>query len=163
LASERDVKEKDARVDHDEHQLVLYVEKEDGSYGTVLTGSYLARTYIDDLWDKVKTFEQECVEQLEKGLISPVGFYIRVKEMAPADVAARIGVSAAKVKKHMQPGHFVHMSVETARRYAEVFGIPVGGLFDIVVGEGQGVAGERRKTACPWVTITDLRKRNGNG
>jgi hypothetical protein len=154
------VKEKDARVDHDEHQLVLYVEKDDGSYGTVLTGSYLARTYIDDLWEKMRTFEQECVEQLMDGRISPVGFYIQLKEMAPADVAARIGVSAAKVKKHMQPRHFARISVETARRYAEVFGIQVSGLFDVVVGEGQVDKGKSRKTTCPSVTITDLRNRN---
>ena len=45
------MKEKDSRVDNS-HQLVLYVEKEDQTYGPVQTGSYMVENYLDDLFEK---------------------------------------------------------------------------------------------------------------
>lgn len=125
------MKEKDAQVDFDAHQMTLFVEKEDGSYGPMQTGSYLAKNYVSEFWKIMEHFHSKALDQLIRNEISPVAYYMILREMAPADVAARIGISAALVKKHMKPQHFKSMKIEIAQRYAEIFGIPVANLFQI--------------------------------
>jgi hypothetical protein len=67
------VKEDEARIDHGRHELLLYVEKSDGSYGPIQTGAYLATNYMDDFVQKRKNLEDECMEKLRSGEVSAVG------------------------------------------------------------------------------------------
>jgi hypothetical protein len=125
------MKEKDAQVKCDDHQMVLFVEKKDGTYGAVQTGSYMVHNYVDDFWDKRRKLEQDLGRRLDTGEISPVAYYLTLREMAVADLAARVGLSRGRVKKHMQPKHFREISAETATRYADVFGISVAQLHQV--------------------------------
>ena len=45
------MKEKEAQINFDLHPLVLYVEKEDGSFGRTESASYLSSNYLDDYFD----------------------------------------------------------------------------------------------------------------
>ena len=42
------MKEKDGFAECPEQQVILYVEKEDGKYEAMQTGSYLSANYLDD-------------------------------------------------------------------------------------------------------------------
>ena len=66
------MKEQDAKAAN-AHQLVLYVERDDASYGPVQTGSYLAQEFIDDFFEKRERYRRDCLRRLEAGEISAGG------------------------------------------------------------------------------------------
>lgn len=148
------MKEKDAQVDYEKHQLLLYVEREDGSYGELQTGSFLNKNYIDDYWVKRRHLEQTCLKQLSEEEISPVEYYMVLNNMSPADLGSRVGLSAAKVKKHMNPALFHKMTLLQARKYAEIFDVPVANLFQVVVQPEDGPAIRHEETKNPFVILT---------
>jgi hypothetical protein len=155
------MKEKEASVECESHQMTVFVEKEDGSYGPMQTGSFMVKKYIDEFWKKTEHFKNSALTQLLKNEISPIGFYMLLRDMAPADVASRIGINTAQVKKHMLPGHFGTLKLTIARKYAEIFGIPVANLFQ--VNEKTGFVGpsiiKQNATRNPFVVLAET----GNG
>jgi len=56
---EAGMKEADAKVEYQEHQMLLYVEKSDGSYGPLQTGSYMSKNYIDDFWTSANALKMK--------------------------------------------------------------------------------------------------------
>ena len=152
------MKEADARVDLEQHQLLLYVEKEDGSYGPLQTGAYLVKNYSDDFFQKRHNIEAECMEKLRKGEISPVVYYMLLYNMTPADIAVRVGISKGAVLKHQTPKGFASASVDIVRRYADVFGVSVANMFQLVVPKDKDVSVSSRKTANPYLSVLEIGK-----
>ena len=68
-------KEKDAYIDYEPQQLIMYVEKEDGTFGPIQTGSYITKNYLDDFWEKMLKLKNSLLEQLKKNEITPIYFY----------------------------------------------------------------------------------------
>jgi hypothetical protein len=145
------MKEKDALVDFDKHRLLLYVEKADGNYGAVETGSYMVKHYVDDFWEKNRDTRERAMQRLLSNESSPIGYYMAVLGMTAADVAARAGLRPRVVKKHMQPKHFGAIRLAVAARYAEVFNIPVANLFQIA--RPGAAACTLSATANPWIVM----------
>ncbi|MCP4645699.1 MAG: hypothetical protein GY851_34960 [bacterium] len=145
------MKEQEARVDSD-HQLVMYVEREDGTYGPIQTGSFMKANYWDDYVEHWRKVEQDQFAKLRAGEISTVGYYMVMFNISEADLGARVGVSARKVRKHIQPEHFAKMSLSLLRRYAEVFNIPVANMFQVVAQSESGVIAQE-KTPNPMLVI----------
>ena len=119
------MKEKDIKVEYKERELVLYAEKEDKSYGEVVTGSYVMKHYLDDYYYKQKNLAKELHAELEKGKISPVYYYMLMQDMGIGDLAKRIGISKRKLRRHFRPELFEKLDQETLDKYAMVFGIGV--------------------------------------
>ena len=136
------MKEKDARVKFEQEQMV-YVEREDGSYGAITTGSYVSKHYLDDYFDKRRDLEARLRSQLLAGEISPVAYHMERQGMTPADLADRTGLSTRAVKKHMRAEPFGKVKLSEALRYAEVFDIPLAHLFAV------GADGDQEPTG-PW-------------
>lgn len=147
------MKEKDARVQGG-HRMVVYVEKEDRSYGPLETGSYMVTNYYEDFTEKRHRLEEECRRRLTQGEISPVGYYMILTNITEADLASRVGVSRRKLRRHAEPGGFEKMDLSTARKYAETFNIPVANLFQLLEREGEGVDIAQEGTGHPLVTVT---------
>jgi hypothetical protein len=154
------VKEDDARVDFDQHQVLLYVEKEDGSYGPLQTGAYLTKNYVDDFFQKRQNLETECMDKLRKGEISPVVYYMLLYNMTEADIAVRVGISKSKVMKHKTPAGFAKASVETVKRYADVFGVSVANMFQLVVPKEKDLAVASKKTVNPYLSVLEIGRGN---
>lgn len=150
------MKEENAKVEYDRHQLLLYVEKDDGTFGPMQTGSFMSKNYIDDFWEKRKHLEQQSLEKLISGLISPVGYYLLLVNLSPADCAARVQLSVAQVKKHCEPTHFAKMSLDIMARYADVFGVPPSALCTITILKSKKISVNHRKTSNPLITIQEI-------
>jgi hypothetical protein len=125
------VKEKDSKIEHS-HQLILYVEKEDASYGPLQTGSYMACNYLGDYFEKRQTFLKNRRQELLDGRISPIAFYMDLVELAEGDLASRVGMSRRKVRYHMTPEGFAKLTLKTLLRYAEVLTVPPAMLLQIL-------------------------------
>ncbi len=150
------MKEKDAAVDYKEHQLILYVEKKDGSYGPVKTGSYITKNFIDDFWYKRKKLEQEYLGMVRKGEISPIAYYMILEELTPSELAARVRLSTRRVKKHLMTRHFGSITLQQLQRYCEVFNVPLVNMLQVIVTDKKNLNVIEEKTDNPYFTILKI-------
>ncbi len=126
------MKAKDIYEDYEPKQLILYAEKDDGTYGPIQTGSHLSKNYLDDYWFKLTNLEKQLSVQLANNEISPVYYYMMLMEMSEAELAARVSLSKYRVKKHFKPENFSKIKLSVLFRYAEVFGVPVANIFQLI-------------------------------
>ncbi len=123
------MKEKDLYVEFEPQKLVYYVEKDDKSYGPIISGSQLSANYLDDFWIKRRNLEKKLRKRIIANEISPVFYYMTLQEMGPKDLASRIGISYLKLKRIFNPEHFKKLKVEKLTVLADIFNIPVSNLF----------------------------------
>ncbi len=153
------MKEKDSRIDSS-HQLVLYVEKEDQSYGPVQTGSYMVENYLDDFFDKKQRLKEERLQQLRDAKISPLAYYKDLVDIGEGDLASRVGISKRKLRHHMTPAGFGTITVDILERYSTVFGVPVAQLFQIILCDDETIAVQTQRTKLTSVVVSSIdRKR----
>jgi hypothetical protein len=151
------VKEKDARCKEHDHQVVLVVEKEDGSYGTVQTGSYMFQEYGDDFSQKLAYWAQQNLDDLTSGRVSPIGYHMQRLHMTVEDVAARSGMARRLVRRHMTVAGFAGATVRQLGSYAELFGTPIADLFQVLAQAAGGPAVTHKATNNPYAVITSSR------
>jgi len=153
------MKEKEATINFDLHPLVLYVEKEDGTYGRIESASFLAEKYLDDYLDKVKKWDKELKEKLENGEISPVYYYKIMLEFGEGDLASRVGISKRLLRKHYQMDAFKNIRLKLLQRYADVFEVPVSGMLHFLAikeNDQEKIKIGIQKTNNPFVAITKV-------
>jgi len=117
------MKEKDGIIDCPQQQVIIYVEKEDGKFEPMQTGSYITKNFLDDYELKRLHLEQSLNKQVASGIVSPVYYYMVLEDLTISELAARVGIRKGKVKKHLEKEHFISLPEETLLRYADVFNI----------------------------------------
>lgn len=167
------MKEKEGYVDYPEQQMILYVEKEDGNFGPMQTGSYISANYMDDYTMKRRNLESELREQLISGAISIIRFYMIFVDLSISELAARAGLRKSRVKKHLDPAGFGKATAEEIYRYARVFNVAPANLFQVILIETNGnaesllildnksgtISLNQSQTANPFVTLTKIEER----
>lgn len=126
------MKEKEVKVDCEEQQVVLFAEKDDNTYGPIQTGSYITRNYLEDFQLKQQHLEDNLLIKLIAGEISPLYFYMTLEDISISELAKRAGIRKPKVKKHLDPVHFMKATVSELKRYTDVFNIPLANLFQVI-------------------------------
>ena len=122
------MKEKDLYIDNRIHEIILFAEKDDESYAPITCGSYAVKHHLEDFFEMKEKLERSLREDLQKGIISPVYFYMVMLDMGPGDLAKRIGISKRKLRKHFRPDIFANLNDATLQKYAVIFGVSVGEL-----------------------------------
>ena len=150
------MKEEEARIE-DGHRLVMYVEKDDASYGPMETGSYMTHNYIDDFFEKLDHVKRESLRRLKAGEISPVAYYMILIEIGEGDLAARVGISRRRLRQHLKPEGFQKITLRELKRYADVFAVPVANMFEVIV-PSKGMRVRQEKTADGVVVLTHIEK-----
>ena len=153
------MKEKEVYVEDDSLQLVIYVEKDDDSYGPLLTGSFMTKNYLDDYLEKVNKWERDLREKLKKGEISPVYYFMILQSYGEKDLASRVGVSRRQLKKHCEMKGFERLHISKLKEYAEAFDIPVNSFFNILITDQDKVGDisiKTMKTKNPYFSITKV-------
>lgn len=153
------MKEKELYVDYQPQQLIYYVEKDDASYGPLLSGSYLSKNYLDDYYEKKEKLEKSLREQLNKGEISPVYYYMLLQEMGEGDLASRARVSKRKLKQHFQMKNFQKLRLTQLKKYADAFDVPVAAMFHLMItkNEDQGkITVEQAETKNAFFSVSRL-------
>jgi transcriptional regulator with XRE-family HTH domain len=126
------MKEKDVFVDCQDHQVVIYAEKSDGSIGPVQTGSFMTKNYIADFHEIVDNLNNSLIEKLKNGEISPIYYYMTLEELTISELAERVGISKSGVKKHLDAKGFQKVRISELKRYANVLNIPIANLFQLI-------------------------------
>jgi hypothetical protein len=167
------MKEKEGFVDYPQQQMILYVEKDDGKYGPMQTGSYLSANYMDDYKYKRRNLELELRAELISGSISPVKYYMVFVDLSFSELAARAGIRKSRVKRHLDPEKFGEVTTDELRRYASVFNVPVANLLQVVLVNHLGsfesnlilenkagkITVDHIQTGNPFVVLTKIEER----
>jgi hypothetical protein len=135
------------------------VEKDDESYGPVLSGSQLAKNYLDDFYEKRLKQEKALREQLKKGEISPVYYYMIMQEYGEGDLASRAGVSTKKLRKHYKMENFIKLKLTQLKKYAEAFDIPLVKMFSLLLTKQENSGKffvDYTETANPYFVVTKI-------
>ena len=127
------MKEKDLYIEFKPHEMVMFVEKDDESYGPIISGSHISKHYLEDSFKMKKNLDLKLRERMKKGEISPVYYYMLMQEMGEGDLAKRVGVSKRALKKHFRPRYFNELKLSTIKRYADVFDVNVAMMFQILL------------------------------
>jgi len=161
------MKEKDAYIDYEPQQLIMYVEKEDGTFGPIQTGSYISKNYLDDFWAKMMSLRNSLLEKLKKNEITPVYFYKLIHDFNDVELSRRTGIPTYRVKKHQKVKSFRKAKLADLHKYAYAFDIPVSNLFQAIVVEDnekkaesdelkQPIIVKQTRTDNPFVVITKI-------
>jgi len=119
------MKEKDLYIENIKQEMILFAEKDDKTYGAIKSGSYVVQHFLSDFYLKKENLEKALREELKKGNISPVFYYMLLQDMGPGDLAKRVGISKRKLRKHFRPDFFAKLSDAMLHKYAVVFGVDV--------------------------------------
>jgi hypothetical protein len=122
------MKEKDGYIDCPEQQVILYVEKEDGKYGPMQTGSYLTRNFLDDYEEKRKHLEISLQDKVRNKEFSSIHYFMVLTDLTLSELSARAGIRQGKVKKHLDYQEFSSIKESDLQKYADVFNITVADL-----------------------------------
>ena len=126
------MKEKDGYIDCPQQQVIPYVEMEDGKFGPIQTGSYITRNYLDDYELKRKHLEDTLRNKIQNKEVSPVYYYMVLEDLTISELAARVNLRKAKVKKHLEYESFNSIKSEILNQYADVFNVSVDDLFLLI-------------------------------
>ena len=119
------MKEKDGYADCPEQQVILYVEKENGKYEAMQTGSYISANYLDDYFLKRTNLEKSLQERIERGEINAIEYFMVLEDLTISELAARAGLMTWTVKKHLKPANFSKITETNLKKYSEVFNVSV--------------------------------------
>ena len=164
------MKEKDGFIDFPDQQVILYVEKEDGQYGPMQTGSGISMNYLDDYKLKREHLDETLRTKVVQGEMSPIQYFMVLEDLTISELAARTGLKKRIVKKHLDPLSFGKVTVETLKKYADVFNIPIANLLQVIMikkdsglksytfleEENQVDEIEMTKTRNPFVVLTKI-------
>ena len=129
------MKEKDSIIDCPLQQVILYVEKEDGKYEPMQTGSYITKNFLDDYELKRRHLEESLKKQVLSGEVSPIYYYMVLEDLTLSELSARAGIRKGKVKKHLEGFHFNALPQETLQRYADVFNVTVPDILKLLTAD----------------------------
>lgn len=119
-----------------DREVVLYAEDEEGQYVPVRTGSALASVLARELDSNLHHFRAYFQEQLRSGQIGAIGYYAGLQDLTPSSLAARVGLSARVVKRHLRPEGTRGLDPDLVQRYCEVFDLDDSALFAIPLDDG---------------------------
>jgi len=119
------MKEKDGYAECPEQQVILYVEKENGKYEAMQTGSYLSANYLDDYFLKRDNLEKFLGGKIAKNEINAIEYYMVLEDLTISELAARAGLMKWIVKRHLKPRNFSKIGEPALKKYSVVFNVTV--------------------------------------
>lgn len=119
------MKEKDIYIDYKDHEIILYAEKEDKTYGEIVCGSYAAKHHLEELYKYKDKLDAALRIELKEGKISPLNYFMLMQDIGEGDLARRVGVCKYKLRKQLKPEYFSRIPDRKLEKYAIVFGVSV--------------------------------------
>jgi hypothetical protein len=105
---------------------VLYVTDDSGNYESAQSDGWEAENYaLSQAWEDIDEHIAETREQVKRGDVSPIAYYMLKNLMDVAILAGYVGKWKWVVKRHLKPSVFKKLDKKTLERYASVFNITV--------------------------------------
>lgn len=108
---------------------VCYAVDETGKYTTELSrGWEIKASALGVAWEDIENRAAEAKSKVEKGLASPILYFMELRLMDLQTLAGYTGFWQWTIKRHFKPAVFSKLSEKRLARYAEVFEISISDL-----------------------------------
>ncbi|WP_320052569.1 hypothetical protein [uncultured Acetobacteroides sp.] len=105
---------------------VCYAKDDDGSYNTALsTGWSVKAEALENAWEEIDRLKEEARKEVAAELKSPIYYFMQLKLMDVALLAAYTGFWKITVRRHFKPSVFEKLNQKRLAIYAGVFEISV--------------------------------------
>lgn len=105
---------------------VCYVKNKDGKYQTELSTGWEAKSVaLDNAWEEINRRVEEAKQDVLKGKVSPVVYFLELKLMDLPVLKGYTGFRGWQIKRHMKPSVFKKLSESKLKRYADAFDVSV--------------------------------------
>ena len=103
---------------------VCYAVDEKGNYTTELsTGWDVKTTALNVAWTDIEERINHARSEVQKGIASPILFFMELRLMDIGIVAAYTGFWKWTIKRHMTAKGFAKLSEKKLKKYAEAFNV----------------------------------------
>jgi hypothetical protein len=111
---------------------VCYAVDKDGQYTKTLSLGWQPKNDAIDLaWEEINLQTEKIRLKVIQGKKSPLALYMAMKIMDVSTMAAYMGFSSWRVRRHMRMKPFMRMASETLKKYAEILQITIEELTDL--------------------------------
>lgn len=114
-------------------QKVMYTTSEKGEFQRVNYGSSVEEFATSVAVQEYETLKKECLENISKGVSSPIEYFMYENRMDLPTLASIVGMFQFRVKRHLKMSVFKKLNNKMLNRYALAFEIPVDRLKDFKV------------------------------
>lgn len=115
---------------------VCYAVDKDGKYVTELsTGWNIKATALDVAWEDIEQRVQAAKQKVLDKQASPLLYFMELRLMDLAIVAAYTGFWKITIKQHLKPAIFEKLSEKKLEKYATAFNVSVADLKTMNVNE----------------------------
>lgn len=105
---------------------LCYAVDEKGQYATGLSEGWEVKTNaLDVAWEDIRKRVDEAAAKVRSGEASPILFFMELRLMDPAIVAAYTGYWKWTVKRHLRPAVFARLNEKQLKKYADLFEVSV--------------------------------------
>lgn len=95
-----------------------YALNDEGKYVIVPSSGWNAEDVVNGLAvDELKNRLEETRQKVIKGLISPLAYYMELRQMTPEILAKTAGIFSFRVKRHFRPQIFTKLKSSVIKRY----------------------------------------------
>lgn len=110
---------------------VSYAVDENGKYTTALSrGWEVKASALSVSWEYIKERVENARQQVVSGQASPILFFLELRIMDLATLAAYTGYWKWTIKRHMKPNIFEKLPEKRLKKYAEVFEVEIEDIRD---------------------------------
>lgn len=110
----------------DQSRKVVYATNDKGDYTTVNSDGWdVEHLATMQAWDEAAKELEEVLQDIRKGVLSPLAYFMKKNLMDVAMLARHVGKWQWQVKRHFKPAVFAGLSDTLLQKYADAFNISV--------------------------------------
>ncbi len=128
----KEVPQDDANMLQGKFKEPVYSVDENGKYTTVPSVGWAPKNAImQQAWDNINEKIEETRQRVLSGELSPIAYYMEKEIMDAGLLSKYIGLWKWTVKKHLKQKHFIKLSDDLLKKYADIFSLSAEELKDI--------------------------------
>ena len=116
----------DADPTYEGAKKLCYALDENGQFKTATTNGWSVEATVKNLaWQNIEKDLEKTRQQVRSGELSPLGFFMKFRQMDTSLLAQNMGISSWRVKWHLRPRVFRGLPAPWLKKYSDCLEIPV--------------------------------------
>ncbi|WP_228154512.1 hypothetical protein [Aliarcobacter cryaerophilus] len=104
-------------------QKVMYAKNSSGDFSRVNYGSSAEEFATLTAVNEYKVLELECLEEIKKGISSPIKYFMYKNRMDLPTLCSGVGMFSFRVKRHLKMKYFLKLNDKILKKYSDFFDI----------------------------------------
>ncbi|PRM96415.1 hypothetical protein CJ670_08840 [Arcobacter cryaerophilus gv. crypticus] len=101
----------------------MYAKNSSGDFSRVNYGSSAEEFATLTAVNEYKVLELECLEEIKKGISSPIKYFMYKNRMDLPTLCSGVGMFSFRVKRHLKLKYFLKLNDKILKKYSDFFDI----------------------------------------